>query len=148
MIVDCGPEAREPDVREGDLVWGVRIREGFRFVISCWSELNSVFDVGETRPFFGRDDLSDESIDGFPDMLHRFDGCEHDSVNVEWAWSFWHGGDEPIHVDPEQIADHGINSERKTLPRTRTWFMNGVGDSTVSQISNGVSGSFDESGSS
>ena len=48
MVIDCGPEAREPDVREGDVVGVVRIREGFRFVISCWSELKSMFDVGET----------------------------------------------------------------------------------------------------
>ena len=90
--------------------------------------------------------MSDESIDGFLYMLHRFNGCVDNGVNVERAWSLRDGGDEPIHVDPEQKP--GINSERKRLPRTRTWLMNGMGDGTVSQIGNGVSGPFDESGSS
>ena len=107
-----------------------------------------MFDVGKTRPHFGRDDLGDESIDGFPYMLHRLDGRVGDGVNVERARSLRDSGDEPIHVDPEQIPDHRINSERKRLPRPRTWLMNGMGDGTVSQIGNGVSGPFDESGSS
>ena len=81
-------------------------------------------------------------------MLHRIDGRVDDGVYVERAWSFGDGGDEPIHVDPEQIPDHGINSERKALPRTRTWLMDGMGNGTASQIGNGVSGPFDESGSS
>ena len=144
-----GPEAPEPDLREGDLVGVVGIREdGFRFDVSHWSELKSVFDVGKTRPHFGRDDLGDESIDGFPYMLHRLDWRVDDGVNVERARSLRDGGDEPIHVDPEQIPDHGINSERKRLPRTRTWLMNGMDNGTASQIGNGVSGPFDESGSS
>ena len=33
-VIDCGPETREPDVREGDLVGVVGIREGFCFVVS------------------------------------------------------------------------------------------------------------------
>ena len=33
-VIDCGPEAREPDLCEGDLVGVVGIREGFRFIIS------------------------------------------------------------------------------------------------------------------
>ena len=44
----CGPEAPEPDAREGDLVGVVGIREGFRFVVSRWPELKSMFDVGKT----------------------------------------------------------------------------------------------------
>ena len=33
-VIDCGPEAREPDLCEGDLVGVVGIWEGFRFIIS------------------------------------------------------------------------------------------------------------------
>ena len=47
-VIGWRPEAREPDVREVDLVGVVGIREGFRFIISCWPELKSMFDVGKT----------------------------------------------------------------------------------------------------
>ena len=47
-VMDWRPEASEPDVREGDLVGVVRIREGFRFIISRLPETKSMFVVRKT----------------------------------------------------------------------------------------------------
>ena len=45
--MDWRPESCETNVREGDLVGVVGIREGFHS-ISCLPETNSVFEMGET----------------------------------------------------------------------------------------------------
>ena len=76
-------------------------------------------------------------VDGFLYVLHGIHGCVHYGVNVERAW-FFGGGDEPIHVDPKQIPDYGINGIRQMVPRTCPWLMKGVSKGTASQISNGV----------
>ena len=146
-VIGWRPEAREPDVREGDLVGVVRIREGFRSIVSGWSEMKSESDITEIHVRCGGNRMQDETVNGLSHVLHRFDGCEHVGVNVERTVPFGDGGNEPIQVDPEQIPDHGINPERKPLPRTRPWLMHGVSDTAASQIGDGVSGHFDERGS-
>ena len=92
--------------------------------------------------------MIDQLVDGFLYVLHRIHGCVHYGVNVERAWFFGGGGDEPIRVDPKQIPDHGINGIRKMLPRTCPWLMMGVSKGTASHIGNVVSGPFNEGGSS
>ena len=134
-------------MREGDLGGVVRIREGFRSIVSRWSEMKSESDITEIHVHCGGNRMQDETVNGPSHVLDGFDGCEHVGVNVERTVPFGDGGNEPIQVDPEQIPDHGIDSERKTLPRTRPWLMDGVSDGTVSQIGDGVSGHFDERGS-
>ena len=134
-------------MREGDVVGVVRIREGFRSIVSCWPEIKSESDKAEIHMHCGGEHMQDETVNDLSHVLHRFDGCVHVGLNVERTVPFGDGGNEPIQVDPEQIPDHGINSERKTLPRTLTWLMDGVSDGTASQISDGVSGHFDETGS-
>ena len=146
-MIGWRPEAREPDVREGDLRGVVRIREGFRCIVSCWSEIKSESDITEIHMHCSGNRMQDETVNDPSHVLHGFDGREHVGVNVERTVPFGDGGDEPIQVDPEQIPDHGIDSERKTLPRTRAWLMDGMSDGTVSQIGDGVSGHFDERGS-
>ena len=146
-VIGWRPEAREPDVREGDVIGMVRIWEGFCSIVSGWSEIKSESDMANERIHCGGKHMQDETVDDFSHVLHSFDGREHIGVNVERTGSFGDGGNEPIHVDPEQIPDHGIDVERKTLPRTLPWLMMGVSKAAASQISDGVSGHFDERGS-
>ena len=134
-------------MREGDLVRVVGIREGFCSVISCWHEMNSEFDMGETRMHCGGKQCGDEAVDDLSHGLRRIHGCVHIGVNVEGVRFLRAGGDKPIHVDPKQIAGHGINAIRETLARSCPWLMMGVSKATASQIGNIVSGPFDESGS-
>ena len=134
-------------MREGDLVGVVGIREGFRSVISCRHETNSVFDMSETRMHCGGKQFIDEAVNDHSHGLRRFPGCVHIGMNVEGARSLRASGDEPIHVDPKQIPDYGINAVRETPPRSCPWLMMGVSKATASQIGNVVSGPFDESGS-
>ena len=82
------PESCESNVREGDLVGVVGIREGFRSIVSRWPETNSVFDMGETLSNWERRYLIDQLVDGLPHGLLRIHGCVHDGVNVQRAWSF------------------------------------------------------------
>ena len=89
--------------------------------------------------------MIDQLVDGFLYVLHRIHGCVHYGVNVERA-RFFGGGDEPIHVDPKQTPDYGINGIRQMLPRTCPWLMKGVSKGTASQISNGISGPFNRVG--
>ena len=145
-VIGWRPEAREPDVPEDDLSGVVRIREGFCSIVSCWSEIKSEFDITEIHMHCGGNRIQDETVNDLSCMLYGLDGRVHVGVNVERTVSLGDGGNEPIQVDPEQIPDHGINSERKTLPRTRTWLMDGMSDGTASQIGDGVSGHFDERG--
>ena len=99
-------------MREGDLVGVVGIREGFRSVISCRHETNSVFDMSETRMHCGGKQFIDEAVNDHSHGLRRFPGCVHIGMNVEGARSLRASGDEPIHVDPKQIPDYGINAVR------------------------------------
>ena len=55
------------------------------------------------------DGLIDETVEGFPDRLHRFDGCVDDGVDEKRAWSIGIGGNEPIQVDPHQVPDHDVD---------------------------------------
>ena len=147
IVKDWRPESRETNVREGDLVGVVGIREGFHSIVSCWLETNSVFDMGETRMHCGGKQFSDQAVDDLSHGLLRIHGCVHIGVNVEGARFLRAGGDKPIHVDPKQIPGHGINGIGETLPRSCPWLMMGVSKATASQIGNIVSGPFDESGS-
>ena len=143
------PESRETNVREGDLVEVVAIREGFRSsIVPRLSETNSVFDMSETRVHCGGKQLSDQEVDDLSHGPHRIHRCVYDGVNVQRAWFLRGGGDEPIHVDPKQIPGHRINGIRETLPRSCPWLMMGVSKGTASQIGNVVSGPFNENGSS
>ena len=147
IVNDWRPESRETNVREGDLVGVVGIREGFCTVISCWHETNSVFDVGETRRHCGGKQSIDEAVNDLSHGLRRIPWCVRIGENVEGARCLRAGGAEPIHVDPKQIPDYGINAVRETQPRSCPWLMMGVSKATASQIGNVVSGPFDESGS-
>ena len=55
------------------------------------------------------DGLVDETVHEHTHPLDWLNGQENGRVNVERAWSFGIGGDEPIEVDPHEVPDHGIN---------------------------------------
>ena len=117
MVFHRRPKSGETNVRDGDLMGIVAIGKGS----CCWLfidryETESVKDIDQTLPCFGGNRIIDQSIHDFSDELYGLHGSEHDGVNVERAWFIGRGGKEPIHVDPEQIPDHGIDGKRKTLP--------------------------------
>ena len=56
------PEAREPDVREGDLGGVVRIREDFRSIVSGWSEKKSESDITEIHVHCSGNRMQDETV--------------------------------------------------------------------------------------
>ena len=128
---------------EGDLVSIV----GIDSVINQ-SETNSVPDERKAFSDWHGHCQTDHSVDCFADQLCGFDGRVHHGVNVKWAWSFRGGGNKPIHVDPKQVPDRGINDVGKMVPSVRAWLMIGVCKGATSQISNGFSGPLDQVGSS
>ena len=117
MVFNGRPKSGETNVRDGDFIGIVGIGKGsYSSLRVDRYEPESVKDIGHTSSCLDGNRLIDQSVDGFPDKLDGFHGSEHDGVNVECAWFFRGGGKKPIQVDPEQIPDHGIDGERKTLP--------------------------------
>ena len=117
VVFDRRPISGETNVCDGDFIGIVGIGKGS----CCWLlldryESDSVKDIGQTLPCFGGNRIIDQSIHDFSDELYGLHGSVHNGVNVEWVWSVGRGGKKPIHVDPEQIPDHGIDGKRKTLP--------------------------------
>ena len=117
MVFHRRPKSGETNVRDGDLIGIVGIGKGSL----CWllldrSEPESVKDINHTLSCFGGNRIIDQSVHDFSDKLDGLHGSVHVGMNVECAWFIGRGGKKPIQVDPEQIPDHGIDGERKTLP--------------------------------
>ena len=104
------PVACEPDVRHGDLVGIEGVGVGTLQLLQ-WDEMEAdpVMEGKETRTNLVGDGLVDETVHDFANPLDGLDGCENGSMDVERAWSFGIGGDEPIEVDPHEVPDHGID---------------------------------------
>ena len=104
------PVACEPDVRHGDLVGVEGVGVG-TLQLLLWDEMeaDSEMDGEDAWKSLIGDGLVDETVHEHPHPLDGLNGQENGGVNVERAWSFGIGGDEPIEVDPHEVPDHGID---------------------------------------
>ena len=103
-----GPEPREPDVGEGDLV-------GIEDIIGLMGNVSEAYpeeDQRETWVGGFRDQAFDQSVAGFPNWLDGVHGGVDDGMDVQRSRSVWVGGNEPIQIDPHEIPPRDINGIR------------------------------------
>ena len=61
----------------------------------------------------------EQSVHGFPDPGHGWNGCVDDPLNVQWKRVPGIGGNEPIQIDPEEEPGGDVNVMWQTSPRQR-----------------------------
>ena len=68
-------------------------------------------------------------------------------MNVQRLWTLGVGGKEPIQIDPYDVPGHDVNGIGEIFPQCTAGLMMRVSSSTSSEISDGSSRPFNESGS-
>ena len=78
------------------------------------------------------DQSIEESVHGFPDPGHQWNGRVHVSVNVQWKGISDIGGNEPIQIDPEEVTGRDIHVMGQAFPGGCAWMMKIMGHGTSS----------------